>query len=108
VVTAHVDLERRGPRCGGRWQPGPEVAGIVVGQRRFGVGLLSLIAVLREDQWYLAAVQGLALSVGASVDALHTMARRAAAMGASMEEQSRASPVRHGDETGGRPAGANG
>ena len=32
VVTEHVSGERRCPRCGGRWLPGPEVAGVVVGQ----------------------------------------------------------------------------
>jgi hypothetical protein len=85
-VTEHVYVERRCPRCGGRWQPGPELGGLVVGQRRFGVGLLSLIATLREElrlplariQWYLRAVHGLCLSVGSIVDALHLLAARAA------------------------------
>ena len=42
VVTEHVYLERRCPRCRGRWLPGPELAGVVVGQGRLGVGLLEL------------------------------------------------------------------
>ena len=84
-VTEHVSVERRCPRCHGRWQPGPELAGVVVGQRRFGNGLLSLLAYLREElrlpiraiQGYLATVHGLAVSVGGLTDALHLLAARA-------------------------------
>jgi hypothetical protein len=84
-VTAHVYVERRCPHCGGRWLPEPGLAGVVVGQGRLGVGLLALIATLREElrlpverlQWYLAAVHGLHLSVGAIVETLHTLAARA-------------------------------
>ena len=115
-VTEHQYLERRCPQCGGRWLPGPEVAGMVVGQGRLGVGLLSLIAVLREElrlpiagiQRYLAAVHGLALSGGAVVGALHTVAQRAAAVVAGIRESIRASPVLHADETGWREGGTNG
>lgn len=115
-VTEHAYVERRCPRCGGRWQPGPEVAGVVVGQGRLGVGLLSLIAVLREElrlpieriQWYLAAVHGLALSVGGIVGALRTVAQRAEAAVAGLQAAIRASPVLHADETGWREAGGNG
>jgi transposase len=49
VVTEHVYVERRCPRFQGRWQPAPEVDGLVVGQGRLGVGLLSLITTLREE-----------------------------------------------------------
>lgn len=116
LVTEHVYVERRCPHCGGRWRPGPEVAGVVVGQGRLGVGLLSLIAVLREElrlpigaiQWYLGAVHRLSLSVGAIVGALHTVAARAAPMVAHLQEAIRASPVLHADETGWREAGTNG
>jgi transposase len=115
-VTEHQYLERRCPQCGGRWLPGPDLGGHVVGQGRLGVGLLSLIAVLREElrlpiagiQRYLAAVHGLALSVGAVVGALHTVAQRAAAVVAGIRESIRASPVLHADETGWREDGTNG
>jgi transposase len=115
-VTAHVYVERRCPHCRGRWLPGPELAGVVVGQGRLGVGPLSLIAVLREElrlpveriQWYLGAVHGLALSVGGIVGALHTVATRAAPLVAGLREQIRASPVLHVDETGWREDGVNG
>jgi transposase len=116
VVTEHVYLERRCPRCRGRWQPEPDLTGVVVGQGRLGVGLLSLIAVLREElrlpiagiQWYLQAVHDLALRVGAIVAALHTVAAHAAAVVAGIRESIRASPVLHGDETGWRENGHNG
>ncbi len=49
VVTAHVYLERRCPDCGRRCVPPPDLAGVVSGQRRFGHGLTSLLAVLREE-----------------------------------------------------------
>jgi hypothetical protein len=116
AVTEHVYVERRCPRCHGHWEPGPELAGVVIGQRRLGVGLLGLITTLREElrlpirgiQWYLAGVQGLALSVGAIVAALHAVAARAAPLVASIRTQIRASPVLHVDETGWREDGSNG
>ena len=52
TVTEHVYLERRCRRCGGRWQPGPELDGMVDGQQRLGRGVRSLIATLREE-WRL-------------------------------------------------------
>ena len=115
-VTAHVYLERRCPRCRGRWVPGPELDGVVGGQRRLGIGLLSLIATMREEvrlpirgiQWYLAAVHGLRLSVGAIVETLHTLAARGAPLVEQIRETIRGSPVLHVDETGWRQNGSNG
>ena len=116
VVTEHVYLVRRCPRCGGRWQPGPELAGVVVGQGRLGVGLLSLIAWLREDlrlpvrmvQQYLARAHGLGLSAGAVVGATRTVAAYAEAVVARHLAAIRGSPVVHADETGWREEGKNG
>ena len=116
TVTEHVYLERRCPGCGGCWQPGPELAGAVVGQGRLGVGLLSLIAWLREEarlpfaviRRYLAQVHRLDLSVGALVGAVRTLADRAEATVDRGLAAIRASPVVHVDETGWREAGANG
>ena len=116
AVTEHVYVERRCARCHGRWQPGPELAGVVVGQGRLGVGLLSLIAVLREElrlpiariQWYLATVHGLALSVGGIVAAVQTVAAQATRVVAGLQAAIRASPVLHVDETGWRQDGRNG
>jgi hypothetical protein len=75
VVTAHVYVERRCPGCGRRCVPGPGLDGVVVGQGRLGIGLVSLIAVLREEgrlpfatiRSLVRTVHGVDLSVGALV-----------------------------------------
>jgi len=116
VVTEHVYLERRCPRCGGCWSPGPGLEGVVVGQGRWGVELLSRIACLREEarlpiahiQRELAQVHGLELSVGGIVGALRTVAARAEAVVAGHLAAIRGSPVVHADETGWREGGKNG
>lgn len=116
VVTEHGYLERRCPRCGGCWSPGPELAGVVVGQGRLGIGLISLIAWLREEarlpfaviRQYLAQIHGLPLSVGALVGAVATVAAHAQPVVAQTLATIRGSPVVHVDETGWREDGANG
>ena len=116
VVTEHVYLARTCPRCRGRWQPGPELDGVVVGRGRLGVGLVSLVAWLREEarlpfaaiQGYLAHVHRLPISRGALVGAVRAVAERAAAAAERTLASIRASPVVHADETGWREDGANG
>lgn len=116
VVTEHVYLQRRCPSCRHCWVPGPELRGVVVGQGRLGIGLLSLIATLREElrlpieriQWYLRTLHGFDLSVGAIVGACATMAARGQATIAQIQADIRGSPVLHVDETGWREDGRNG
>jgi hypothetical protein len=48
-ISQHQYLERRGPLCGKRWVPQPELADQVLGQGRFGIELISLIATLRKE-----------------------------------------------------------
>lgn len=116
VVTEHVYLARRCPRCGGRWQPGPELDGVVVGQGRLGIGLLSLIAWLWAEgrlpfgviQAYLAQVHQLPLSQGALVAAVQTVATRGKTLVEAQLAAIRAGPVVHADETGWREDGVNG
>jgi hypothetical protein len=116
AVIEHVYLARRCPQCGRRCVPPPELAGVVVGRQRLGVGLVSLIATLRllgrwpygQIQRYLGTVHGLALSQGALVGAVRTVARQGAAEAAQIQERVRGSPVVHGDETGWRENGRNG
>ncbi len=100
--------------CQRRRVPTAELDLVVLGQRRRGVNLLSLIATLREEgrlpirsvQWYLDTVHQLRRSVGAMVSAIHRTAQRAQPAVAAILDCIRASPVVHADETGPtKPAG---
>jgi hypothetical protein len=116
TVTEHVYLERCCPGCGRRHTPAADVQGVVLGQSRLGVRLVSLIATLREEarlplraiQRYLAHVHGLDLSVGALVGALRQVAQAGQPVLTALAAQVRASPALHADETGWREAGCNG
>ena len=115
-VTEHVYITRTCPACRRRCTPPAVLDGVVLGQQRLGVNLLSLIATLREEgrlpirsiQWYLCTVHQLRLSVGAIVSAIHQTAQRAQPAVAAILDRIRASPVVHADETGWREDGANG
>jgi transposase len=115
-VVEHVYLERRCPGCGRRCVPPPELAGQVVGQQRLGVGLVSLLATLREVgrlplatlQWYLATFHQCPLSQGAIVGALQRVATQAQPTVAASRARVRASPYVQADETGWRENGRNG
>ena len=115
-VTEHVYIARTCPACRRRCIPSPELDGVVLGQGRLGINLISRIATLREEarlpirtiQWYLRTVHGLRLSLGAIVSALHRTSQRAQDAVAQILAQIRASPVVHADETGWREDGHNG
>jgi transposase len=115
-VIEHVYLERTCPRCHRRWVPKAELAAVASRQQRLGIGLISLIATLREHgrlpvrtiQWYLEQVHGLPLSVGAIVHASRRLAERGAAELERLQTAIRASPLVHADETGWRQNGHNG
>jgi len=116
LVTEHVYLERCCPDCRRRATPAVALDGLVVGQSRLGVGVLSLIALLREElrlpvaaiQRYLASLHGLRISVGGIVGALAQVARAGASEYARILAAIQASPVVHVDETGLREGGKNG
>ncbi|GIW04723.1 MAG: hypothetical protein KatS3mg059_1343 [Thermomicrobiales bacterium] len=88
----------------------------MVGQSRLGIGLVSLIALLREEgrlplatiPQFLRTVHGVARSVGALVGAVRQVARCAAPLLTPIRTAIRASPVVGADETGWREDGANG
>ena len=115
-VTEHVYIARNCPACRRRCLPPAQLDGVVMGQQRLGVSLVSLIATLREEarlpigaiQWYLRTVHGLRLSVGAIMAAVHRTAQRAQTAVDQILDQVRASPVVHADETGWRQDGHNG
>ena len=115
-VTEHVYMARTCPLCRRCCVPPAQLDGMVMGKQRLGVNLVSLIVNLREEarlpfrtiQWYLDAVHGLRLSLGAIVDATQRAARQAQGMMANIVERIRGSPVVHADETGWREDGHNG
>lgn len=116
TITEHVSLECCCPACQQRRTPSAELAGIVVGQSRLGIGLVSLIATLREEarlpyatiQTYLASVHGIHLSVGALVGALRQVAQAGQASSEALRQAVRTSRVVYADETGWRERGRNG
>jgi hypothetical protein len=107
--------EGRRPGCGKRWTPRVDLTGTVLGQQRLGVGLVSLIATLRQVgrlpleaiQWYLATVHQLHLSVGAVSSALQRVAAAGQTAVAAIQGQVQTSPVVNADETGWRESGRN-
>jgi transposase len=115
-VVEHRYIARTCPCCNKRRLPKADLGGVVVGQGRLGVNLVSLIVTLREEgrlpvrtiQWYLRTVHGLSLSVGEIVGLLHHTARQAQPVVAAIGEQVRASPAVCADETGWRQNGHNG
>ena len=115
-VTEHVFVARVCPVCERRRVPKVALKGVVGGQQRWGVNLVSLMVTLREEgrlplrtiQWYLKTVHQLDLSIGGIVRAIHEVARQAQPMVAQVLERIRASPMVQADETGWRQDGANG
>jgi transposase len=116
TVTAHQYGERRCPRCHHRCLPPVDLAGVVVGRQRLGLGLVSLITTLREEgrwpfrliQWYLRTFHDVSLSVGGLVGAVQRVATQGQAMAAHIRHQIRRSAVVNVDETGWRENGVNG
>ncbi|MCH9018047.1 MAG: IS66 family transposase, partial [Chloroflexi bacterium] len=115
-VTEHVLVARICPVCQRRRVPQQAFQGVVLGQQRLGVNLVSLMVTLREEgrlpirtiQWYLQTVHQLDLSVGAIVWAIHRVARQGQPAVGGILEQVRVSLVVHADESGWRQDGANG
>jgi transposase len=115
-IIEHRGLKRYCPVCR-KWQaPRVELDGVVLGQSRLGVRLVSLLGWLRarlrlplsQIQEVLQTLWGLHLSEGGIVDSLHRLATATAAERAHIAEQIRASPAVHADETGWRENGQNG
>jgi hypothetical protein len=115
-TVEHVIVARQCPTCRTRVLPPDPLAGVVDGQQRLGVRLVSLIAMLREEarlpvgviQRYLRTVHQVTLSVGAIIAVCRRVAERGRAAVAAIQEQIRGSPVVHADETGWRQNGSNG
>lgn len=115
-VIEHRFLERECPLCRKRFTPRVDLRGQVRGRQQLGIGLLSLIVLLREVgrlpvrtiQWFLETFYQLHLSVGAISTASPQVATAAEPTVRAIRDQIRASPAVHSDESGWRVAGHNG
>ena len=115
-VTEHQVFKRWCSWCQ-RWQaPSLDLADQVLPKRRFGHRLCSLITTLRSSlrlpikqiQDYLATFHRLHLSVGGITDLLRGVHEHGAPTLRSVQDELRASPIVHADETGWREDGQNG
>ncbi len=116
TVTEHVFIERRCLKCGKRCVPRDVLGDVAAGKSRLGVGLMSLIASLREVgrlpiatiAWYLDTFHSLSLSRGAIVGVLRGVAHRAQGVVRQIQQSVQQSPWVCADETGWREDGRNG
>ncbi len=115
-IIEHRGLKRYCPVCQ-KWQtPRVDVAGVVLGQGRFGVRLVSALAWLRarlrlplgQIREAARTLWGVHVSEGGIVDSLRRLAAATAGERARIAARVRASPAVHADETGWREAGQNG
>ena len=117
-VTDHLFIERYCGVCGTRHTPDPAVvlAGVVVGKKSIGIGLMSLIGYLKtvcrvpigQIRKLIGSLWGLSISAGEITEVLHDVAELGESAYEDLLEKVRGSPVVHADETGWREDGING
>jgi hypothetical protein len=115
-VTEHQVVKRWCPHCE-RWHsPKLDLSGQVIGQRRIGVRIASLVAYLRttlrlpvrQVRAYLETLHNLRLSVGEIVELTHAVRRELKTEAEKLKAAIQASTIVHGDETSWRENGNNG
>ena len=117
-VTDHLFMERRCGVCRKRWTCDPAVVlgNVVVGKKRVGMGLMSVVAHLKtvcrvpigQIRKLLETLWGVKISAGEIAEILHDVAELGESIYDSLLADIRGSPVVHADETGWREDGANG
>lgn len=117
-VTDHLFVERYCGVCKKRHTPDPAVvlAGVVVGRKTVGIGLMSLIGYLKTTcrvpigliRKLIGALWGLSISEGEIAEVLHDVAELGESAYEDLLDKVRGSPVVHADETGWREDGKNG
>jgi len=117
-VTDHLFVERRCGVCGKRCTPDPSVvlAGVVVGRKSVGTGLMSLVCYLKttcrvpiaQIRKLMAVLWGLKISSGEIAEILHDVSELGQRQYDDLLDKVRGSPVVHADETGWREDGVNG
>jgi len=117
-VTDHLFVERYCGVCKKRHTPDPAavLAGVVVGRKSVGIGLMSLIGYLKtvcrvpigQIRSLLGVLWGLSISKGEIAEILHDIAELGESAYKDLLDKVRGSPVVHADETGWREDGKNG
>lgn len=115
-IIDHVLVARRCGVCGNRHIPKPDLSNLVLGQSRFGIRVMSVIASMaiicrmphRVIQNTMRALYGLKISIGEIAEILHKVARYGQVAYNKLLLEVRGSPVVNGDETGWREDGVNG
>ena len=117
-VTDHLFFESYCGVCRKRYSPDPAVllAGVVVGKKSVGIGLMSLIGYLKtvcrvpigQIQRLVGVLWDLSISKGEIAEILHDVAELGESAYDELLEAVRGSPVMHADETGWREDGVNG
>jgi hypothetical protein len=115
-VIENILIARRCGVCGKRHIPKLELSGQVLGQSRFGIRLMSVIASMaiscrmtnRLIKSILWSLYGLKISIGEIAEILHKVAEYGQDSYDKLLLEVRGSPVVNGDETGWREDGING
>jgi hypothetical protein len=115
-VTEHVVVKRWCGKCEHWRSPHLGWQGMVVGQGRLGIRLVSVIAYLRttlrlplrQIQEYLETMHGVRVSVGELMEVLHRVRKEGQGLLQGLKEEMRRSAQLHMDETGWREDGQNG
>ena len=115
-IIEHVIVARRCGVCGKRYIPKVDLSGEVVGKRRIGLRLMSLVGHLHVDcrvtvdsiQVLLETLYGLHLGAGEISEILHGLAESGQKSYLDLLEEVRGSPAVNADETGWREDGTNG
>jgi transposase len=115
-VIEHQVIKRWCPHCNGWRSPQLDLSGQVIGQRRIGVRIASLVSYLqttlrlpvRQVQAYLETLHSLHLSVGEIVELTHAVREKLQPQADALKTQVQTSKIVHGDETGWREDGLSG
>ena len=115
-VIEHQVIKRWCPHCEGWRSPKLDLSDQVIGQRRIGIRIASLVAYLRttlrlpvrQVQTYLQTLHKLRLSVGEIVELTHAVREELKPQVDVLKAQVQTSRIVHGDETGWREDGQNG
>jgi len=115
-VAEHVVMKRWCAKCEHWRSPHLDWRGMVVGQGRLGIRLVSVIAYLRttlrvplrQIQEYLGTMHGVRVSVGELTELLHRVRKEGQGQLQGLKEEMRRSALLHMDETGWREDGQNG